>query len=251
MRFVGVGEIPELSKEDIARVMDRPQNVAILKFLSDKDWVTAEDISKKMGINVTLIMLYLSDLEKVGLIVRQLDEGGDKKTFQFKAAKTDGNYLEEMLEAKGGDLSQEKVTEAVGLYIDMYASLINKLNEVGGKATIENIVEGGVGNVDDNLARVIVSHLEKGGTGESALENFKKDLSDGGLKSGGFIEIKGDFIEILKKMIEALEKFMGRLYGQHLTKSSLKPVINKRIDLIQELDLLAGLPKEYFPVGGK
>jgi len=108
----------------------------------------------------------------------------------------------------------------------------------------------GTGDINTNRAKEIVLYLEKGGNLEGALEAFNKKLPVGGYTTANFTQVKGDFIEVLKKMIEALERFMGKLYGQHLTKTSFKPIIADNKEIIHELDLFAGLPRDYFPAGG-
>jgi len=237
-------------KKEITKVLDRPQNMAILKFIVDKDWVTAEQISDSLGINITLSMLYISDLEKVGLLNRQLETIDGERIFKFKLGDMQGLTLDELLDTKDSDITQDKVMEACGLYIKIYAALIRKLKEIGGRSMMETVIDRGMQDALNTEAGKLVQALEKGEDLETLITTFNKKIKDGQVKSSNFIDMKIEFTEFLKLLIEALEKFMGRLYGQHVTKTSLKPVLSDREDLIHELDLLAGLPKEYFPVRG-
>jgi predicted transcriptional regulator len=238
-----------VDKDDLVKILDRPQNVAILKFVVNKDWVTAEQISEALGINITLSMLYISDLEKAGLILRKLEEDKGEKYFMFKLADMKGKTLDEVLTQRETKISGEKVAEAIDLYIRMYALLIGKLNEVGGRSMVETIIETGRSDLAECTATEVVNFFEKSGKLDEALVTYSKKVLEE-VKSRNFIDVKIDFIEVLKVLIEALERFMGRLYGQHVTKTSLKPVLIDKEELIHELDLLAGLPREYFPMGG-
>jgi DNA-binding MarR family transcriptional regulator len=217
--------------------------------MQDRDWVTAEDIATFLDMNVTMAMLYISDLEKVNLVVRKQD-GKDKKGLKFKLSDRKDSAIEKLNAKNGSEISKETALRAVRVYVNLYNSMIHKLSEVGGRSTLESIIDGGTGDIGTNRAKEIVLYLEKGGNLEGALEAFDKKLPSGGYTTANFTQVKGDFIEVLKKMIEALERFMGKLYGQHLTRTSFKPVIAENKELIHDLDLFAGLPRDYFPVGG-
>jgi hypothetical protein len=217
--------------------------------MKDRDWVTADEIAAFLDMNATMAMLYISDLEKVNLIIRKQD-GKDKKGLKFKISDRKDAVVERLNAKNGAEISQETALRAIRVYVNLYNSMIHKLSEVGGRSTLENIVEGGTGDISTNRAKEIVLYLEKGGNLEGALEAFNKKQPAGGYTTANFTLVKGDFIEVLKKMIEALERFMGKLYGQHLTKTSFKPVILENKELIHELDLFAGLPRDYFPAGG-
>jgi len=218
--------------------------------MQDRDWVTADELASFLGMNVTMANLYISDLEKANLIVRKTDGGKDKKTIRFKLNDKSDGAIKKAISKDGATIDQDKALRAIRVYIGIYNSMISKLNEVGGRSTLENIVDNSTGEVGNNKAKEIVILLEKGGNLESAIEAFSKNYRSDGFTAQSFTEVKGDFIEVLKKMIEALEKFMGKLYGQHLTRTSLKPVITENKELIHELDLFAGLPRDYFPAGG-
>ena len=115
---------------------------------------------------------------------------------------------------------------------------------------METVIDRGMEDALNTEAGRIVQALEKGEDLDNLIADFNKRIEEGQVKSSNFIDMKIEFTEFLKLLIMALEKFMGRLYGQHVTKTSLKPVLSEREDLIHELDLLAGLPKGYFPTGG-
>lgn len=244
------GSISSPAKDDLERALERPQNKAISKYMQDRDWVTADELASFLGMNVTMAMLYISDLEKANLVVRKTEGGKDKKTVRFKLNdKTDG-AMAKIISKNGSRIDQEKALRAIRVYIGIYNSMINKLKEVGGRSTLENIVNNSTGDVGNTGAKEIVILLEKGGNLESAIEAFSKKYRTDGFTDASFTEVKGDFIEVLTKMIEALERFMGKLYGQHLTRTSLKPLVTENKELIHELDLFAGLPRDYLPAGG-
>jgi predicted ArsR family transcriptional regulator len=236
-------------KDEVSKILDRPQNVAILKYTSDKDWVTAEEISDALGINITLSMLYISDLEKVGLLLRKLDTVGDEKVFKFKITDKKDN-MENLMTKRDSEVPLEKYKEAFNLYIRIYSSLIGKLKEVGGRSMVETIVDKGMEDSARSRATLVVVALEKGEKIDSVITEFSRMIQEGEIGTKDFVNTKLEFIDTLKVLIIALERFMGRLYGQHVTKTSLKPVLMDNEELIHELDLLAGLPKEYFPMGG-
>ena len=187
-----MGSISPINNEDLKRALERPQNQAIIKFLENKDWVEAEDISSVLGINVTLTLLYLSDLEKVGLLVRSEEMVGPNTVHRFKLA-SEGLTVSDLVSSSGGALSREKISEAIELYIRIYSSLINKLDEVGGKSTLKNIVDMGIERGGLSPATDVVSSLEKGSEVNNVLKDFNDKFTNGELQANRFPEVKGDF----------------------------------------------------------
>lgn len=236
-------------REDLEKALERPQNVAIIKFLMERGLVDSDEISKMLGINTTMTMLYLSDLEKVGILIKKTEEEGEVTQILYKLEMVEGLDLDSVLTQGGGKLSQEKIAEAIGVYLNVFSSIMTKLDEVGGQATLDNIIAG-IEDVSGSPAMEVIISLDGGTDLDSIRKIFLQRLDSGELKVSDFTDMKSDFINVLKKIIGILEKFMGKLYGQHLTKNSLKPVVSENMEIITELDLLAGLPRDYLPAGG-
>ena len=96
--------------------------------MQDRDWVTADEIASFLSMNVTMAMLYISDLEKANLVVRKQEGTKDKKVVRFKLSARKDIAMEKLMSQDGSQIPHEKVVGAIRVYIGIYNSMINKLH---------------------------------------------------------------------------------------------------------------------------
>ena len=63
--------------------------------------------------------------------------------------------------------------------------------------------------------------------------------------------MKESFLDILSTMVKANERFMGKLYGTHVVKASTRNVLQENKQLINQYNLLVGLPPDYFKIASE
>jgi hypothetical protein len=247
-RKIGRVEGTCTDKEEIKKLLLKGQNLSIVRFLIKNDWITLDLIAKELGLSEPMARLFLHDLESADLLEKKSD-GEDSYAYRLHEPK--GLNLNEILEGVSTpSTSADELREIVNFYFMLTMSIAKKLKELGGRSTYDSIVVTGTDGIEDVNQRKIVDILKEHKSPVEAADKFIQLVNSGAFKDGDFMIIRSSFKEIVRKILEANENFMGKLYGRQIVISSTKNVVLEHEDLIEKLDLLRGLPKEYFKVGG-
>jgi len=232
---------------DLRDVLGKPYSIEVLRFLFKKEWVPVDTIAKHLNINLPIAMLYLSDLERVSLVERQIVTKDDKNVFEYKFTQPpEGVDLKDILGDLGPKISSEQVEEISKFYINLFMAIKNRVYELGGAMSVTDIVPSVTDEVKDPTERALLQMLQEAPDVTTCMSGLKQRMGKGVLDPKDPNKLKGAFLGILTRMLESNERFMGKLYGTHVIKSSTKGILEKNRELISQYDLLMGLPLEYF-----